>query len=124
MVERRIAAGDEGRLGPMVYVVRALHAGISVFFVACLAYVYYAALAGKRGPVLAGALVALAVEGVIVGANRGDCPLGAVHRRYGDEKTFFELFLPPRAAKQAVPVLGAVAVVGSLLVALRRPDRR
>jgi hypothetical protein len=56
------------------------------------------------------------LEGVIVYANGGDCPLGGVHHKYGDEKAFFELLLPPRAAKLAIPVLGTIAVAGMVLL--------
>jgi len=89
----------------------------------CLAYVYYAALTRRRTRFLAVASGALAAEGAIVAVNRGDCPLGTVHRKYGDEKTFFELFVPRRAAKRAGPFLAAVTVLGFALV-LARPPRR
>ncbi|MEX0801323.1 MAG: hypothetical protein WD379_08910 [Dehalococcoidia bacterium] len=82
----------------MVLAVRALHSLFSVFFLSCLSYVYYAALARKRGPILVAASGALLVEGAVLAANGGDCPLGRVHHRFGDDRTFFELFLAPRAA--------------------------
>ena len=41
-----------------------------------------------------------------------------VQRRLGDPVPMFELLLPPRAAKAAVPVLAAVAALG-LGLALR-----
>jgi hypothetical protein len=49
----------------------------------------------------------------------GKCPLGPILRRLGDETPFFELLLPPRAAKLAVPTLAAVSVLGALLLAAR-----
>jgi hypothetical protein len=39
----------------------------------------------------------------------------------GDPVPFFELVLPPRAAKAAVPLLAGSSVAGFLAVALRRP---
>jgi hypothetical protein len=39
--------------------------------------------------------------------------------RLGDETPFFALFLPPRAAKLAVPILAAVSVLGAVLLAAR-----
>jgi len=63
------------------------------------------------------AVVALAAEGTVVGLNGGDCPLGPIGERVGDEVPLFELVLPPRAAKLAVPVLGAVAATGIALLA-------
>jgi hypothetical protein len=40
---------------------------------------------------------------------------------WGDPVPFFELVLPHRAAKAAVPVLAAVSIVGIVGLALRRP---
>ena len=41
----------------------------------------------------------------------------------GDQVPFFELVLPPRAAKAAVPILAGASVAGFIAVALRRPIR-
>jgi hypothetical protein len=106
----------------MILAVRAVHGLFTAFFLSCLGYVYYAALARRRGPLLLGAAGALVIEGVVVGANGGECPLGTVHRRYGDEKTFFELLMPTWAARRAVPFFGLVALAGFGL-ALARPPR-
>jgi len=106
----------------MVFAVRAAHSLFSVYFLSCLAYVYYAGITRKRGPALAFASGSLLVEGAVLAANGGDCPLGTVHRRFGDERTFFELFLSPRAAKAAVPFFTVVTVIGFGL-ALARPPR-
>ncbi len=100
-----------------IFAVRAMHGAISVFFLSCMAYIYYAGLAQAWHPwILAFAIGALAVEGAVVVLNDGVCPLGAVHERVGDDSTFFELFLPKTAARLAVPVLGLTTVLGVLLV--------
>jgi hypothetical protein len=112
----------EARRG-MILAVRAVHSLFTVFFLSCLGYVYYAALTRRRGPLLLGAAGALVIEGAVVAGNGGECPLGPVHRRYGDEKTFFELLLPPAAARAAVPVLAGVALAGIGLALARRPGR-
>jgi hypothetical protein len=44
--------------------------------------------------------------------GRGNCPLGPFQARLGDPVPLFELVLPPRAAKAAVPVLAAVTAAG------------
>ncbi len=54
-------------------------------------------------------------------ANKGDCPLGPLGDRVGDPMPLFGLVLPPRAAKLAVPVLGAVTAAGIALLAIRSP---
>jgi hypothetical protein len=100
----------------MVLLIRAIHGLLSAFFLACIGFVYYAAIADVDSPIAYAAAGALILEGVVVALNGGDCPLGGIHRRYGDEKAFFELLLPARAAKLAVPVLGTVTAAGIILV--------
>jgi hypothetical protein len=58
-------------------------------------------------------------EAAVVGLNGGDCPLGPLGERMGDPVPLFELVLPPQAAKQAVPALGAVTATGLALAAAR-----
>jgi hypothetical protein len=80
----------------------------------------------RRGPFLRGTVVALVAEGALVAANHGDCPLGPLGDRIGDDVPLFELVLPPRAAKAAIPVLGAVAGAGLIALAVRsrrEPER-
>lgn len=110
----------------MVLLVRLLHGSITVFFLWCIGYIYYAAFTRRRGPLLEVVIGAVVVEGAVVGLNGGECPLGGVHRRYGDERTFFELFVPKRYARHAVPFFAAVTVLGILLALARgkaRPPR-
>lgn len=77
-------------------------------FLASIGYVGWCALTGRRGPLLRPAIVALVSEGVLVVANRGDCPLGLLGERIGDPVPLFELVLSPRAARRAVPTLAAL----------------
>jgi hypothetical protein len=100
----------------MVLLIRTIHGLLSAFFLACIGFVYYGAIADVDSPLVYAAAGALILEGVVVSLNGGDCPLGGIHRRYGDEKAFFELLLPAGAAKLAVPVLGAVTALGIALV--------
>mgnify|MGYP005832487543 CR=1 FL=1 len=102
----------------MVHLIRFIHGAITVFFLSCLAYIYYAGITNQVGLLVYIAAALLVLEGVVVVLNRGDCPLGAIHNRLGDHKTFFELFLPRPLAKRAVPFLGVIAAIGILLVLL------
>ena len=104
-----------------IFAVRSVHGALSLFFLSCLAYIYYAVVTRKRSRLLWFAIGALLLEGAVVSVNNGDCPLGTVHRRYGDDKTFFELFVPRRMADRAVPFFTAVAVLGLALLLVRRP---
>jgi hypothetical protein len=110
------------RLPPAALAFRRAHAVIAAAFLLAIAYVWWCALSGRRGPLLRVAIVALAAEGTLVVANRGDCPLGGLQERVGDPVPLFELVLSPRAARRAVPILGAVAAAGVALVARRRGE--
>ena len=104
---------------------RAGHAAIAAEQLLAIAYVWWSALTGRRGRLLHIAAATLICEGVLVTANRGDCPLGGLQRRLGDPVPLFELVLSPRAAKRAVPTLGAITAAGlALLVVLGRRDGR
>lgn len=104
-----------------IAVVRAAHGLITAFFVSYLSMIYYAAVTRRRRRLALAACLAVSAEGAVVFMNGGECPLGRVHRRFGDERTFFELLMPARMARHAVPVLSAVAAAGMALLALRRP---
>jgi hypothetical protein len=106
-------------LTPAIVAWRAAHALIASGFLASIGYVWWCALTGRRGRLLRPAIAALAGEGVIVAANGGDCPLGPMGDRIGDPVPLFELVLPPRAARLAIPALGAVAAAGVGLIAVR-----
>jgi hypothetical protein len=114
----------QGRpLTPAIIAWRAGHGVIAVGFVAAIAHVWRCALTGRRDRWLKRAIGALALEGAVVAANRGDCPLGRLGDRIGDPVPLFELVLSPRAAKRAVPVLGAVTAAGVALLAIRSRGR-
>ena len=102
---------------PAALAFRAAHAGIAAGFLSAIAYVWACAVTGRRDPLLRVAVGALTLEGVLVAANGGDCPLGPLQDRLDDPVPLFELVLSPRAAKRAVPVLGAVAAAGIGLLA-------
>jgi hypothetical protein len=108
-------------LRPAVLVWRAAHGVIAVGFLASIAYVWWCALTGRRGPWLRRAIAALAGEAVLVATNHGDCPLGPVGDRVGDAVPLFELVLSPRAARRAIPALGLFTAAGIGLLAARRP---
>ena len=104
---------------------RAAHAAIAVEMLLAIAYVWWCAFSGRRGRLLQIASASLIGEGVLVAANGGDCPLGGMQKRLGDPVPLFELVLSPRAAKRAVPTLGAITTAGLVLVVVRgRRDGR
>jgi hypothetical protein len=104
---------------------RTFHAAIAVEQLLAIAYVWWCALSGRRGRLLRMAAASLIGEGVLIAANHGDCPLGGLQERLGDPVPLFELVLSPRAAKLAVPTLGAITTAGLVLLVVRgRRDAR
>ena len=78
---------------------------------------------GRRDRRLAASLVSLSLEGIALVVGRGNCPFGPLQSRLGDPVPLFELVLPPRAARAAIPVLVLASVAGILAVVARRPRR-
>jgi hypothetical protein len=63
----------------------------------------------------------LAIEGIALAIGRGNCPMGAFQEEWGDPVPFFELVLPRRAAKAAVPILAFVSAAAVTGVVFRAP---
>lgn len=97
------------------------HVAWSVVSLASLGYIWACALVRRRDGVLTGAVAFLLLEGVALIVGRGDCPMAPLQRRLGDPQPLFELVLPARAAKAAIPVLFVVTVAGIVAVAVRKP---
>jgi hypothetical protein len=102
---------------------RIFHASWSVAGLASLGYIWVCAAARRRDRLLGASIAFLSIEGVGLIAGGGDCPMGPLQEHLGDPVPFFELVLPPRAAKAAVPILAVATVAGFLVVALRPPIR-
>lgn len=93
----------------------------SVAQLAGLGYVWACALTRRRDPVLRACVGALVVEGGALVIGRGDCPMGSLQARWGDPVPFFELVLPPSAAKAAVPILAAISLAALFGLVVRPP---
>ena len=100
---------------------RVFHAATAAEQLLALAYVWWCAITGRRDRLLRISVATLIGEGVLVAANRGDCPMGGLQDRLGDPVPLFELVLSPRAAKRAVPTLGAITAAGLVLLVVRGP---
>jgi hypothetical protein len=84
-----------------------------------IALVWYSGITGTINSWFYLATGLLALEGIIIALNRGYCPIIYLHRWYGDEKRFYELFIPERFAKYAFVFLFGVIVAGYALVILK-----
>jgi hypothetical protein len=108
-------------LGRRARAFRVVHTVWSVFGLASLGYVWACAITGRRDGALLASATFLGVEGAALIVGHGDCPMGPLQQEWGDPVPFFELVLPPRAAKAAVPVLAGASILGLALVTARRP---
>ena len=102
---------------------RVFHATWSVAGLASLGYIWVCAARRRRNRLLGASIAFLSGEGVGLVIGGGDCPMGPFQEQLGDPVPFFELVLPPRAAKAAVPILAAASLAGFLAVAVRPPKR-
>jgi hypothetical protein len=104
-----------------ILLLRIIHGLFALYFTLCLAYLYYVAITGIVNDTLfLIAIFSLAIEGLLVFVlNNGNCPLIHVQKRIGDDKPFFELLLPPKLAKQVIPMFAGFALLVILLLLLR-----
>ena len=100
---------------------RLVHASWSVAQLSCLAYIWACAARRRRDRKLWASVTFLLVEGGALVVGRGNCPVGPLQSEWGDPVPFFELLLPPRAAKAAIPILAAVSIGAIGAVVFRRP---
>ena len=86
---------------------------------ASLAYIWVCAVTRRRDRYLYASSAFLSVEGLALLKGGGNCPMGPFQASLGDSVPFFELFLPPRAAKAAIPVMAWLSVAGMAAAAVR-----
>jgi hypothetical protein len=101
---------------------RIVHTVWSILQLAGLAEIWRAAISRRRRRGTWAAIAFLFVEGAGLVIGRGSCPAGRLQEGWGDPVPFFELVLPPRAAKAAVPVLFVISL-GALMAFAARPAR-
>ena len=109
------------KLNKSIIILRIFHGILTIYFALCLLYLYIVGFTGSADPLLFPlATLSLAIEGMALFAfNEGDCPLIHVQRKIGDDKPFFELLLPSRLAKQAIPVFAGLTVIAILILLFR-----
>ncbi|HWH24090.1 MAG TPA: hypothetical protein VNW68_04250 [Candidatus Limnocylindria bacterium] len=123
-MERSLRQGsaDWHALGRGARLFRLAHAGWSVLNLAALGHVWLSALRGRDRYLRASTGLLLA-EGAALLIGRGNCPFAPLQARLGDPVPLFELVLPPRAAKAAIPLLSVVALAGVAAAISRAPGR-
>jgi hypothetical protein len=102
----------------MIWLIRIIHALIVFLFIAFIAVVYHRGITKNIDAWFYIASVAIAIEGILVILNRWDCPLTFIHKRYGDNKGFFGLFMPDDMARHTIKLFAVIAVIGYIIVFL------
>lgn len=108
-------------LGARARIWRTVHAMWSAAQLACLGLIWSRVARRRRDPALWASVGFLLLEGGALVVGRGNCPMGTLQEEWGDPVPFFELILPRRAAKAAVPILAVVSVAAIAGVAFRAP---
>ena len=98
---------------------RVAHALWGVFNMLALGFVWKAGVTGRRDRVTYASSALLLTEGAALVVGRGNCPFGPLQTQLGDPTPMFEWFLPPRAAKAAIPFLALVTLAGLALLWVR-----
>jgi hypothetical protein len=122
LIDRFMVLGNE-EMSPdtqrkigIIILVRSLHTLMAAFLITCIVYLYYCKITDCIGLKAYMAAAFLLGEGLIVLVNNRECPLSALQRKYGDNKGFFNLFLPHTVIPYVYPSLAVVASVGILLL--------
>lgn len=113
---------EEPPLSGRARALRGAHVVIAAVELGGVAYIWTCAVTGRRDRLLQLSIVILSVEAAGLLAGCGDCPLGRLQKRWGDPIPLFEIVLPKRAARAAVPVLAAVSLAGVAGLLARRPS--
>ena len=108
-------------LPPRAKAFRVAHVAWGIVAIGALAQIWSFAIVRRRDRSVWASVAFLLVQGVALVIGRGDCPFGPFQSRLGDPVPMFELALPPRAAKAAIPVLFFVSVAGIVALLLRPP---
>jgi hypothetical protein len=102
----------------MIFVVRLFHIIATIILIASIIYIYYVIFTRKFSYFLLIPLGLLILEAIFLIYNRGKCPMDKVHKKYGDEKGFWDLFLPKRIVPCVVKVLDTITILGFIIILL------
>ena len=100
--------------------VKLVHTAIFALLSACVLYVLASGVVDRITPWTWLAMAAIVVEGIVLLANGGKCPLTAVAERLGAvDGGVSDIFLPRWFADRIFPICGTLFAAGCVLVAAR-----
>ncbi|APV50403.1 hypothetical protein BWI17_12280 [Betaproteobacteria bacterium GR16-43] len=100
--------------------IKVVHTLIFIVLSACVLYVVFSGALDRITPWTWIAIAAIVVEGLVLAASGGRCPLTKMAERLGAENgSVSDIFLPKWLADRIFPICGTLYLVGCVLVALR-----
>ena len=104
--------------------VKQVHTLIFAVLSACVLYILVSGAFNRITPWTWGAVAAIVVEGLVLAASGGRCPLTAMAERLGAvDGRVSDIFLPQWFADRIFPICGTLYLVGCALIAVRVVDQ-
>jgi hypothetical protein len=100
----------------LILLARIIHIIIGLFFISCLIYLFISAFSPELTFWTYFSFVSITLEGLLLFANKGECPLTLFQNRLGDNKGFFDLFLPNKALPYVIPVFSVLTTLATVLI--------
>ena len=117
--QEALSAVRKAMLGPIFHV-KLLHTLIFAVLSACVAYIVISGSMNRITPWTWVAIVGIVVEGLVLAASGGRCPLTAVAERLGaSDGSVADIFLPRWFADRIFPICGTLYLIGCAIVAIR-----
>jgi hypothetical protein len=102
-----------------VFVIKLVHSVVYFFMVACMAYMFYCAVARRYDWTLLAAIAGIAIEGLVLILNKGTCPFTPLAERYGAERgSVTDLFLPDWCARHTFRVSTVIVIIEVIWLAI------
>lgn len=96
--------------------IRILHSIITMVIILSIIYLFYSFFTGKADIFLYIAITILLLEGLALVLAKGICPMVFIHRKFGDEKSFWDMFFDDRYIPYIDNFLKISAFIGFCLV--------
>lgn len=95
---------------------RFLHILLALIILASIIVIYFSVFTNDINGLTHLAVATVIFEGVILFIFKGKCPVVFLHKVFGDEQSFFDLFLPKKLANYVSWALVAAAFLGVALL--------
>jgi hypothetical protein len=102
------------KLKSKIYTLRTIHIFGALFMYFSVGVLIYSALTGKNPFILKYSLGVLTLEAFAIMINKWDCPLHPIHKKLGDEKAIFGLFMPLKHTRKAMVISILLGVFAGL----------